>query len=482
MMPKTRKNTPSKKKARPTPPPRRSSPPAPAKAWSGRLPATDPAVDQFTASLPVDRRLYKHDITGSIAHCQALHEAGILSEQEAEQIRTGLTAVEEEIAGGRFHFAPTDEDIHMAVERRLTERIGPAGAKLHTGRSRNDQIALDLRLYVREEVTAIMGLIRALQQALVKQARAHLGIPMPGYTHLQRAQPVLLSHHWLAYYDMLDRDYGRFNDGLKRALRLPLGSGALAGTNYAVSRKRLAELLGFPAVTTNSLDAVSDRDFVAEFLAAASLLMVHLSRLGEELVLWSSQEFGFLELPESFCTGSSMMPQKKNPDVAELVRGKSGRVFGALVALLTLLKGLPLSYNRDLQEDKPPLFDAADTVKSVLVILVRLVPGLIVHRERLERAAGDSLLLATDLADYLVLKGVPFRQAHAVVGLAVRYALERNKALTAFSAAEWRRFSKHFGPELKRYLTVEQSLARKTQQGATALEQVAARIKELEQR
>ena len=480
-MPKTRKTSPSKKKARPTPPPRPSPAPSTAKAWSGRLPATDPAVEQFTASLPVDRRLYAHDITGSIAHCQALHEAGLLSEQEAEQIRTGLTAIEEEIAHGRFAFAPSDEDIHMAVERRLTERIGPTGAKLHTGRSRNDQIALDLRLYVREEATAVMGLIRALQQALVKQAKTHLGIPMPGYTHLQRAQPVLLSHHWLAYYDMLERDYGRFNDGLKRAMILPLGSGALAGTNYAVSRKRLAELLGFPAVTTNSLDAVSDRDFVVEFLASASLLMVHLSRLGEELVLWSSQEFGFLELPESFCTGSSMMPQKKNPDVAELVRGKSGRVFGALVSLLTLLKGLPLSYNRDLQEDKPPLFDAAETAKATLVILVRLLPGLIIHRERLERAAGDSLLLATDLADYLALKGVPFRQAHAVVGQVVRYALERKKALTALSPAEWRRFSKQFGPDLKQYLTLEQSLARKAQQGSTAMNQVAARIKELEQ-
>jgi argininosuccinate lyase len=480
-MPKTRKKTLSKKKARPTPPTRRSATPSHAKAWSGRLPATDPAVEQFTTSLPVDRRLYSHDITGSIAHCQALHEAGLLSKQEAEQIRTGLTAIEEEINHGRFAFTPTDEDIHMAVERRLIERIGPSGAKLHTGRSRNDQIALDLRLYVREEATAIMGLVRALQQALVQQAKAHLGIPMPGYTHLQRAQPVLLSHHWLAYYDMLERDYGRFNDGLKRALCLPLGSGALAGTNYPISRKRLAELLGFPAVTTNSLDAVSDRDFIIEFLAASALLMVHLSRLGEELVLWSSQEFGFVELPESFCTGSSMMPQKKNPDVAELVRGKSGRVIGALVALLTLLKGLPLSYNRDLQEDKPPLFDAADTVKAVLVILVRLLPGLVVHRERLERAAGDSLLLATDLADYLVLKSVPFRQAHAIVGQIVRYALERKKALTALSPAEWRRFSKHFGPDLKPYLSLERSLARKTQRGATAMSQVAARIKELEQ-
>jgi argininosuccinate lyase len=481
MMPKTRKKTSSKKKARPTPPPRRSPALAHPKAWSGRLPATDPAVEQFTASLPVDRRLYTHDITGSIAHSQALHEAGLLSEQEAEQIRAGLTAIEEEIRHGRFVFTPADEDIHMAVERRLIERIGPAGAKLHTGRSRNDQVALDLRLYLREEATAIMGLVRALQQALVRQAKAHLGIPMPGYTHLQRAQPVLLSHHWLAYHDMLERDYGRFNDGLKRALRLPLGSGALAGTNYAISRKRLAELLGFPAVTTNSLDAVSDRDFIIEFLSASALLMTHLSRLGEELVIWSSQEFGFIELPESFCTGSSMMPQKKNPDVAELVRGKSGRVFGALVALLTLLKGLPLSYNRDLQEDKPPFFDAADTVKSVLVILVRLLPGVIVHRERLERAAGDSLLLATDLADYLALKGVPFRQAHAIVGQVVRYALERKKALTALSPAEWRRFSKQFGSDLKPYLSLEQSLARKAQQGATAMSQVAVRIKELEQ-
>ncbi len=481
-MKKRQRKSSSKKKARPSPPKRRAAAAAPAKAWSGRLAATDPAVEQFTASLPVDRRLYKHDILGSIAHCQALHEAGLLSEQEAEQIRAGLNAIEEEIANNRFAFLPTDEDIHMAIERRLIEQLGPVGAKLHTARSRNDQIALDLRLYLREENTTIMGLIRALQQTLVQQAKTHLGIPMPGYTHLQRAQPVLLSHHWLAYHEMLGRDYGRFNDGLKRALCLPLGSGALAGTNYPIRRARLAELLGFPAVTANSLDAVSDRDFVVEFLAAAALLMVHLSRLGEELVLWSSEEFGFIELPESFCTGSSMMPQKKNPDVAELVRGKSGRVIGALVALLTIMKGLPLAYNRDLQEDKPPLFDAVDTVKAVLVVLLRLLPSIIICRSRLEQIAADGFLLATDLADYLVLKGVPFRQAHTLVGQVVRYALERKKSLNALSSAEWRRFSKHFSPDLKSYLTVEQSLARKAQQGSTALAQVTARIKELEQR
>ena len=463
--------------------PRAAKPVAPAaKAWAGRLSATDPVIEQFTTSLPFDRRLYKHDITGSIAHCQALHEAGLLSEQETEQIRAGLSAIEEEITAGRMTFLPTDEDIHMAVERRLTERIGAAGAKLHTARSRNDQVALDLRLYLRAESTAVMGLIRALQQTLVQMAKTHLGIPMPGYTHLQRAQPVLLSHHWLAYHEMLERDYGRFNDALKRTLCLPLGAGALAGTNYPISRNRLAELLGFPAVTANSLDAVSDRDFVIEFLAAASLVMVHLSRLGEELVLWSSAEFGFIELPESACTGSSMMPQKRNPDTAELVRGKSGRVFGALVALLTIMKGLPLAYNRDMQEDKPPLFDAVDTTKAALVVLLRLLPDLTIHRARLEQAAADSFLLATDLADYLVLKGVPFRQAHALVGQAVRYALERKKALGALSTAEWRCFSKQFGPDLKAYLTLEQSLARKTQPGSTALAQVAARIKELERR
>ncbi len=492
-MPTKQKKKAPKKKARPTPPrsaaksrsSRAATPPvrsSPTKAWSGRLSATDPLVEQFTTSLPVDRRLYRHDITGSVAHCQALLEAGLLSAQEADQIRAGLTAIEQEITDGRFPFLPTDEDIHMAIERRLTDRIGPAGAKLHTARSRNDQIALDVRLYLREEITAVMGLVRALQQTLVQQARQHLGIVMPGYTHLQRAQPVLLSHHWLAYHEMLERDYQRLSDGLGRALCLPLGAGALAGTNYPISRNRLAELLGFPSVSANSLDAVSDRDCVIEFLASAALLMVHLSRLGEELVLWSSQEFGFIELPEAFCTGSSMMPQKKNPDVAELVRGKSGRVIGALVTLLTVMKGLPLSYNRDLQEDKPPLFDSVDTVKSSLVVLIRLLPGLTIHRPRLDAAASDGFLLATDLADYLVLKGVAFRQAHAVVGQAVRYAVERNKSLTALTPAEWRRFSKQFGPDLRHYLTVEQSLARKTQYGATATAQVAARIKELEQR
>jgi argininosuccinate lyase len=478
-----RKHRPTRKPALKKAPPSTRRPAAvPVKAWSGRLGATDPAVEQFTASVAFDRRLYKHDITGSIAHCQALHEAGLLSAPEAEQIRAGLAAIEEEISTGRFAFLPSDEDIHMAVERRLIERIGPAGAKLHAGRSRNDQIALDLRLYLREESTAVMGLVRALQQTLVQMAKTHLGVAMPGYTHLQRAQPILLSHHWLAYHEMLERDYGRFNDALKRALCLPLGSGALAGTNYPIRRARLAELLGFPAVTANSVDAVSDRDFVIEFLAAAALLMVHLSRLGEELVLWSSEEFGFIELPDQFCTGSSMMPQKKNPDVAELVRGKSGRVIGALVAVLTIVKGLPLAYNRDLQEDKPPFFDAVDTAKASLVVLLRLLPAVIVNRPRLAQAAADSLLLATDLADYLVLKGVPFRQAHALVGQVVRYALERKKALNALTPAEWRRFSKHLGPELKHYLTLEQSLARKAQPGATALAQVAARIKELEQR
>ena len=451
------------------------------KAWSGRFhQSTDPKVEAFTSSLAVDRRLYRQDIAGSIAHCRTLQRAGVLTRREAEKLIAGLHRVEREIREGRFRFAAEHEDIHMAVEARLTELVGAVGGKLHTGRSRNDQVALDLRLYLREEVTDLLAGLRRFQDSLVALARRESGVVMPGYTHLQRAQPVLFAHHLLAYVEMAQRDKGRLRDALRRINVMPLGSGALAGTNYPLDREYTARLLGFPAVSQNSLDAVSDRDFVVETLAALALVMAHASRFAEELVLWSSQEFGFVELPDAFCTGSSMMPQKKNPDVPELIRAKTGRVYGHLMALLTVLKGLPLSYNRDLQEDKAPVFDALETVKDSLGLLALLVSGLSVRRAVMARAATEGFLLATELADYLVLKGVPFRQAHAVVGRIVRDRLDRGKDFTGLSLDELRRFSKAFEKDALDVLSVEGALERKAQIGGTARTRVEARLKILQ--
>ena len=447
------------------------------KAWSGRFrQSTDPKVEAFTSSLAVDRRLYRQDIAGSIAHCRTLQRAGVLTRREAEKLIAGLHRVEREIGEGRFRFAAEHEDIHMAVEARLTELVGAVGGKLHTGRSRNDQVALDLRLYLREEVTDLLAGLRRFQESLVALARRELSVVMPGYTHLQRAQPVLFAHHLLAYVEMAARDKGRLRDALRRINVMPLGSGALAGTNYPLDREYTARLLGFPAVSQNSLDAVSDRDFVVETLAALALVMAHASRFAEELVLWSSQVFGFVELPDAFCTGSSMMPQKKNPDVPELIRAKTGRVYGDLMALLTVLKGLPLSYNRDLQEDKAPVFDALETVRDSLGLLASLVPGLSVRRATMVRAATEGFLLATELADYLVLKGVPFRQAHAVVGRIVRDRLDHGKDFTGLSLDELRSFSKVFEKDALDVLSVEGALERKAQIGGTARKRVEARL------
>src|SRR5512145_127560 len=352
------------------------------KAWSGRFrEPTHRLVEAFTGSLTIDRRLYAQDIQGSIAHCKTLERARVLTPPETRTIVKALEAVKAELDRGRFKFAPQDEDIHMAIERRLTELIGPLGGKLHTGRSRNDQVALDVRLFLRQQLEEFAKRLRECQRVLVAKAKAHRTVAMPGYTHLQRAQPVLFAHHLLAYVDMLERDKGRIQDAQKRLNVMPLGSGALAGTNYPVDRQYTAGLLGFPQVTTNSLDAVSDRDFMIEIAAALSITMMHLSRLSEELILWSSQEFRFVDLPEGFCTGSSMMPQKKNPDVPELIRGRTGRVYGQLINLLTTMKALPLSYNRDLQEDKPALFDALDTVTASLQVLTELMRRLKVNRE-----------------------------------------------------------------------------------------------------
>lgn len=449
--------------------------------WSGRFKAaTHPLVEGFTASLSFDQCLYRHDIEGSIAWARALGRAKIIAQDEMEQIVQGLKAVRKSLETGKARFHPEDEDIHMAVERLLTEQIGPVGGKLHTGRSRNDQVATDLRLYLRDETQAVLAEIKRLQEALITKAKRHLDLVMPGHTHLQKAQPVLFSHHLLAYVEMLERDHQRLGDGFHRINVMPLGSGALAGTNFPISREHLAAALGFPAVTQNSLDAVSDRDFVIEFLASSALLIMHLSRLSEELVLWSTEEFGFVEVPDAFCTGSSLMPQKKNPDVLELIRAKTGRVFGHLMGLLTTLKALPLAYNRDLQEDKEALFDTVDTVKVSLAVLTELIKALEVNKEAMARAASDGFLLATDLADYLVERGLPFREAHEVVGRIVRYCMDHKRDLTALSVKEFKRFSPLIEKDVLGHLTVSSSLDRKQQTGATARRQVLNQIRRLE--
>ena len=447
------------------------------KPWGGRFAeGTDKLVEAYTASIGFDWRLYPYDIQGSIAYAQALVKARILTEAEGVQIVAGLEEIKKELDEGKLDADPAHEDIHMYIERRLMERAGEVGGKLPTGRSRNDQVALDLRLYLRAEIREILRGIQEMQMALLDQAEGHLGVIMPGYTHLQRAQPILLAHHLLAYVEMFNRDMDRFQDCLKRVNVLPIGSGALAGTAYPIDRAYLATLLGFPEVSQNSLDAVSDRDFALEFLAAASITMVHLSRLSEEIVLWASAEFGFIELPDAFTTGSSIMPQKKNPDVAELCRGKTGRVFGDLLALLTTMKGLPLSYNRDLQEDKERLFDAVDTLRGTLGVFPPMVRFLKVNSERMRSAAEEGFLNATDAADYLVGKGLPFRLAHEVVGKMVRYCVEQRKRLEELSLGELVNFSPLFDEGFYRYLELDSSLRRRAIPGGTAPERVQEAI------
>jgi len=392
------------------------------KAWSGRFKKeTNRLVDEFNASISFDSRLYPYDIMGSIAHARALESAKILTKKEARRIEAALNAIEKEIDSGKFKFKTEAEDIHMAIEARLTEKIGPLGGKLHTGRSRNDQVALDMRLYIKDQIREIIHLLHELKRAVVVVAATHADCILPGYTHLQRAQPVLLAHHMLAYYEMLMRDSSRLVDCYGRADEMPLGAGALAGSPYNLNRKLVAKVLGFSRVTENSLDSVSDRDFVIEFLSVASIIMVHVSRLSEELIIWSSQEFAFVEFSDDFSTGSSIMPQKKNPDVAELGRGKSGRVFGNLMAVLTVMKGLPLAYNKDMQEDKEPLFDSIDTLKAILRVYPPMLKSMKVNRDKMYAATNAGFLNATDAADYLVKKGLPFRQAHEVAGRLVGY-------------------------------------------------------------
>ena len=448
------------------------------KAWSGRFAAAaDPRMEAFTSSLAVDRRLAAYDVRGSRAHCRMLVKQKIIARAEGEKIIEGLQAVERELSRGEFPFLASDEDIHMAVERRLTEKIGPVGGKLHTARSRNDQVLLDVRLFLRDEIGALGKLVARLQKRLARLAKRHRTVVLPGYTHLQRAQPVLLAHHLLAYHAMFGRDAERLAECGARVNVLPLGAGALAGTTLPIDRAYVARLLGFARVSENSLDTVADRDFVAEFLSVAAILGMHLSRLAEELVLWSSSEFGFVELPDAFATGSSMMPQKKNPDVPEIIRGKTGRLYGNLFALLTVLKGLPLTYNRDLQEDKEPLFDSVDTLRGVLSVLEPMLGALRFRPERLAAAARGGFMLATDVADYLVEKQVPFRRAHEVVGAVVQWCVAEGKELHQLTLEEWRRFSPAFEADLLPRLTPEAAVARRTSYGGTSPENVERQLR-----
>ena len=431
----------------------------------------DKLAKDYTVSVPFDKRLYRHDIAGSIAHARMLWKQGIIPEKDAELIIMGLTSIREEIERGQFKFKEELEDIHMNIESRLIEKIGDAGAMLHTARSRNDQIALDMRLFTREAINETIAGLKAFQKALVDLAEANMGVSIPGYTHLQRAQPVLLAHHLLAYFEMYRRDIERFQQCLERTDVMPLGSGALAGVPYLIDRNAVAKELGFSKVSANSIDAVSDRDFVIEYQAAASITMMHISRLAEEIVLWSTEEFGFIEIDDAFATGSSIMPQKKNADVAELARGKAGRVYGHLMAILTTMKGLPLSYNRDLQEDKEGLFDTVDTLLTTLEVLTAMIGSLRVKGERTRSAAEGNYSLATDLADYLVKKGIPFRQAHAIVSKLVRHAIENKKSLSELDIKEYKTFSPKFEEDVKS-ITVESSLASRDVPGGTAPEQV----------
>ena len=446
--------------------------------WGGRFAEnTDALVEQFSASVSFDRRLALHDLQGSIAHATMLGETGILTSDEAAQIVAGLEALREEVEAGTFEWHVALEDVHMNLEHALTERIGPVGGKLHTARSRNDQVAADFRLWLRDETHALIAFLHELRAAFVAAAEKHLGVIMPGYTHLQVAQPVLLSHHLLAYFEMFTRDAERLQDSLKRLNVSPLGAGALAGTGFPIDRERTAALLGFDRPARNSLDAVSDRDFVVEFLSAASLVMMHLSRLSEELILWSSHEFGFVTLPDSHTTGSSIMPQKKNPDVSELTRGKTGRAYGHLLGLLTTLKGLPLAYNKDMQEDKEGAFDTADTLRVCLRLTADMLPKLTVNEARMHHAAGRAYSNATDLADYLAQKGLPFREAHEVVGRLVALGVREGKDLQDLELTQMQGVSEHIEADVFEVLKLEHVVNARTSYGGTALAQVTTQVR-----
>ncbi len=449
--------------------------------WHGRF-QQDTAADlkKFSESVSFDWRLYPYDIDGSLAHAAALTEAGLLTPEENQAIGKGLLEIRADIEKGAFAFDPGLEDIHMNIEAALTRRIGDAGAKLHTARSRNDQVALDLRLYLRAETGAVQMCLRGLQRALTALAVRYREVIFPGYTHLQRAQPVFFAHHLLAYVEMFQRDFDRLEDGRKRIGVLPLGSGALAGSSIALDREFIARRLGFEAVSQNSMDAVADRDFACEFLAGCALIGMHLSRLSEDLILWASAEFNFITLSDAYTTGSSLMPQKKNPDVAELTRGKTGRLYGNLFSLLTTLKGLPMTYNRDMQEDKEPLFDSIDTVKASLSICAAMLGETRLNEERLASSVADANLLATDLADYLVERGVPFRAAHAVIGKAVALCHEKNTTLRALPLEDYQALSPVFQRDLFEALDLRKAVAARRATGAPSPQNVAAQLKKWE--
>jgi len=448
------------------------------KLWGGRFTKeTNKLVEEYTASISYDQKLAFEDIEGSIAHVTMLGECGIIPKEDADTIQKGLQTIAEKIQAGQVEFLVEHEDIHMNIEKMLIDEIGPVGGKLHTGRSRNDQVATDMHLYVRKVTNEMIELITKVQEALVEQAKQNVDTIMPGYTHLQRAQPILFAHHLLAYFWMLERDKERFSDSIKRTNWLPLGAGALAGTTFPIDRERTSELLAFSTVYPNSLDAVSDRDFVLEFLANASILMTHISRLSEEMIIWSSQEFQFIELDDSFCTGSSIMPQKKNPDVPELLRGKTGRVYGNLIGLLTVLKGLPLAYNKDMQEDKEGIFDTVNTLDGALKLLAPMIATMTVKQENMYNAVSNDYSNATDIADYLVTKGLPFREAHAIIGQIVLYGIQQQKYLLQLSIDEYKTFSPLFEEDIYAVLEPKHVVEARNSIGGTGHQQV---LKQLE--
>ncbi len=443
------------------------------KLWGGRFSQdTDKLVEKFHASIDVDKRLYESDIEGSIAHLKMLAKESIITQTEAAFLIEGLAKVKEKIENNEMQFSASLEDIHMHVEDELGKVAGDIARKLHTGRSRNDQIALDVRIYLKKETRTIIDLLIEFQKSLVRMAQKYPDVIMPGYTHLQRAQPVLFSHHMMAYYEMFKRDIERFEDCYKRTDVMPLGAAALAGTTFPLNREYTRELLSFSKVSDNSIDSVSDRDFIMEFISHASICMIHFSRLSEELVLWSSSEFAFITISDSFTTGSSIMPQKKNPDVAELVRGKTGRVVGNLVAILTVMKSLPLAYNKDMQEDKEPLFDTVDTIKICTDVYTRMLGNIEVHKQRMYDACKQGFLNATDLADYLVTKGMPFRHAHAVAGRAVALALNQSKELNDLTLEEFKDLSELIMPDVYEFIAIEKTVTRRISYGGTGFQNV----------
>lgn len=448
------------------------------KLWGGRFSQnTDELVEKFNASIDVDKRLYDSDIEGSIAHVKMMAKESIIPRDDADTLIKGLEKVRKKIENNEIAFSASLEDIHMHIEDELGKAVGDVAKKLHTGRSRNDQVALDVRIYLKKETRIIIDLLAEFQKSLVRMAQKHLDVIMPGYTHLQRAQPVLFSHHLMAYYEMLKRDIQRFEDCFKRIDVMPLGAAALAGTTYPLNREFTKDVLSFSKVSDNSIDSVSDRDFVIEFISHASITMIHFSRLSEELILWSSSEFAFISISDSFTTGSSIMPQKKNPDVAELVRGKTGRVVGNLVAILTLMKSLPLAYNKDMQEDKEPLFDTIDTLKICTDVYTRMFENIEIHKDRMYDACKHGFLNATDLADYLVSKGMAFRQAHAVAGKAVAHALNLGKELNDMTMEEFKNLSKLIDNDVYEFIEIEKMISRRITYGGTGFNNVKQAVK-----